>query len=186
MPEPMITPVRSRSASSSGIQSGVAHRLLRRRHRVEDEGVDLALVLRRHPVVGVERPVRPVAVAAPRRRCRRPDALASKRVILPAPDCPATSRAQVSSTPQASGDTMPSPVMTTRRIGRPLARKSAPFSAKAENPTSVDCSGPAPAAHRPRSTLRPQADVRRIAKPPRTGSRRPRRSVARCSGGAPD
>ena len=41
---------------------------------------------------------------------------ASNRVIFPAPDCPATSRAQVSSTPQASGDTMPSPVMTTRRM----------------------------------------------------------------------
>ena len=32
IPEPMITPVRSRSASSSGIQSGIAQRLLGRGH----------------------------------------------------------------------------------------------------------------------------------------------------------
>ena len=51
--------------------------------------------------------------------------LASNRVILPAPDCPAISRAQVASTPQASGDTMPIPVITTRRIGFPC-RKSPP------------------------------------------------------------
>jgi hypothetical protein len=45
--------------------------------------------------------------------------LASKRVIGPAPDCPASKRLQVSSTPQASGVTMPRPVTTTRRISAP-------------------------------------------------------------------
>jgi hypothetical protein len=37
-------------------------------------------------------------------------------VIGPAPDRPAISRDQVSSTPQASGVTIPNPVTTTRRI----------------------------------------------------------------------
>ena len=45
---------------------------------------------------------------------RQGRALASKRVIGPAPDWPARSRDQVSSTPQASGVTRPSPVITTR------------------------------------------------------------------------
>ncbi|GAB1363713.1 hypothetical protein MASR1M32_29490 [Rhodobacter sp.] len=40
----------------------------------------------------------------------------SKRVIGPAPDCPSRRRLQVSSTPQASGVTIPRPVTTTRRI----------------------------------------------------------------------
>src|SRR5690554_2514382 len=42
---------------------------------------------------------------------------ASNHVIGPAPDCPSIRRAHVSSTPQASGETIPSPVMTTRRMG---------------------------------------------------------------------
>src|SRR5690625_212402 len=42
---------------------------------------------------------------------------ASNHVIGPAPDCPSIRRVQVSSTPQASGETIPSPVMTTRRMG---------------------------------------------------------------------
>ena len=97
----------------------VAHRLLGRRDGEDDEGVDLALVLRRHPVVGVEGPVRAVAEGTSQAMSQA-RWLASKRVILPAPDCPAISRDQVSSTPQASGETMPSPVMTTRRISAPL------------------------------------------------------------------
>ena len=40
----------------------------------------------------------------------------SKRVIGPAPDCPSRSRVQVSSTPEASGVTIPSPVTTTLRM----------------------------------------------------------------------
>src|SRR5665213_2308966 len=38
-----------------GHPSRIAHRLLRRAHRKDDELVHLALVLRRHPIVGVER-----------------------------------------------------------------------------------------------------------------------------------
>src|SRR6478609_5335977 len=44
--------------------------------------------------------------------------LASKLVMGPAPLAPASRRAQLGSTPQASGVTMPSPVTTTRRIGK--------------------------------------------------------------------
>jgi hypothetical protein len=40
----------------------------------------------------------------------------SKSVIPPAPLCPARSLAQVGSTPQPRGVTMPRPVTTTRRI----------------------------------------------------------------------
>ena len=42
---------------------------------------------------------------------------ASKRVIGPAPDLPASRRSHVASTPDASGVTIPSPVTTTLRIG---------------------------------------------------------------------
>ena len=42
--------------------------------------------------------------------------LALNFVIGPAPDCPSNSRSQVVSTPSARGDTIPSPVTTTRRI----------------------------------------------------------------------
>jgi hypothetical protein len=44
----------------------------------------------------------------------------SNRVIAPAPDWPAISRDQVSSTPQASGVTIPRPVTTTLRILHPV------------------------------------------------------------------
>jgi hypothetical protein len=40
-------------------------------------------------------------------------------VIGPAPDLPAKSLAHVSSTFAANGDTMPKPVITTRRISNP-------------------------------------------------------------------
>ena len=61
MPEPMITPGALALRLVLGRPAGVAHRLVGGGHRVEDEGVDLALVLGRHPVVGVERAVRTVA-----------------------------------------------------------------------------------------------------------------------------
>ena len=51
---------------------------------------------------------------------------ASKRVIGPAPERPASAALQVSSQPMPSGPTMPSPVTTTRRAGsRPFALTAA-------------------------------------------------------------
>ena len=44
---------------------------------------------------------------------------ASKRVMGPAPDSPANMRFHVGSTPVPNGDTIPSPVTTTRRMQSP-------------------------------------------------------------------
>ncbi len=52
MPEPIMTPVRSRSSSSVGLPAGILHRLLGRGQREDDEIVHLALFLGRDPVVG--------------------------------------------------------------------------------------------------------------------------------------
>ena len=66
MPEPMITPVRSRPSSSSRRPAGVLDRLVGGGHGVEDEVVDPALVLGRSPV-GIEASK---SAAAPRHRTR--------------------------------------------------------------------------------------------------------------------
>src|SRR6266567_78105 len=47
---------------------------------------------------------------------RQPRSSTLNLVLAPAPDCPASRRDHVASTPQASGVTKPNPVMTTRRI----------------------------------------------------------------------
>src|ERR1700753_416407 len=44
-----------------GMPVGIVERLARRAHREHDEGVDLALVLRLHPLVGIERAVAALA-----------------------------------------------------------------------------------------------------------------------------
>ncbi len=49
------------SSSRLRLPAGVGERLVGRGHRIDDEGVDLALFLRLHPVVGVEGAVGPVA-----------------------------------------------------------------------------------------------------------------------------
>ncbi len=54
MPEPIITPVRSRSVLVLGLPAGILDRLLRRGQRKDDELVHLALLLGRDPVVGIE------------------------------------------------------------------------------------------------------------------------------------
>ena len=115
MPEPMMTPVRSRSSSSSGFQSAsrsaCSAAAMAKRMKVSTLRWSFGDI----QSSGLKVPSLPSPIgtsqAMPVGRC-----VASKRVIFPAPDWPATSRAQVSSTPHASGVTMPRPVMTTRRI----------------------------------------------------------------------
>ncbi len=117
MPEPIITPVRSRSVSSSGFQpasltacsaAAIANKMKVSTLRISlDDHQSSALNVPSEPSPnGTSQAIR---VANP---------LASNRVIGPAPDRPATRRLQVSSTPQARGETMPMPVITTRRIRR--------------------------------------------------------------------
>ena len=54
MPEPISTPVRSCFSCVSAFQPASFDRLLGGGHGVDDEIVDLALLLRLHPVVGIE------------------------------------------------------------------------------------------------------------------------------------
>ena len=54
MPEPIRTPVRSCFSCVSAFQPESVERLRGRRHAVDDEVVDLALLLGLHPVVGIE------------------------------------------------------------------------------------------------------------------------------------
>ena len=54
MPEPMRTPVRSCFSGVSAFEPESVDRLLGGRHGVDDEVVDLALLLRLHPLVGIE------------------------------------------------------------------------------------------------------------------------------------
>ncbi len=116
IPEPMMTPVRSRSSSSSGVHpasfSACSAAATAKRMKVStlrwSFGAIQSSALKVPSLPSPSGTSQAMSVA----RCD-----ASKRVIFPAPDCPATSRAQVSSTPHASGVTMPSPVITTRRVG---------------------------------------------------------------------
>ena len=128
MPEPIITPVAhlvlvGLSASSRHRRApGVAAHM-----RIDDELVDLALLLRLHPLVGIVGAVGAVAVRdhagdlAGQYRRRR-----SGRSLL-APLSPAIRRCQVVSTPQPSGVTIPRPVTTTRlMLPAPWPTPSAP------------------------------------------------------------
>ena len=74
--------------------AGILHGHLGRGNPIEDEVIDLATLLRLHPVIGIE----------------------GTLGAIPIGDCPSRMRLQVSSTPLASGVTSPSPVTTTRRI----------------------------------------------------------------------
>ena len=56
MPEPIMTPVRSRSSSLSGCQPESSTACTAAAMRIDDELVHPALVLRGDPVVGVEQP----------------------------------------------------------------------------------------------------------------------------------
>ena len=116
MPEPISTPVRSCFSGVSAFQPASASACVGGGHGVDDEVVDLALLLGLHPVVGIERAVASRRRAARSRRSgrrgRRPRTPSMRR----APLLPASSRDQVASTPQPSGVTRPSPVMTTRRM----------------------------------------------------------------------
>ena len=53
MPEPIITPVVIWSSWRLGLPAGIVERLRRRAHRIDDEVVDLALLLRLHPLIGI-------------------------------------------------------------------------------------------------------------------------------------
>ena len=96
----------------------VLQRLGRGGHRVDDEGIDLALLLRLHPLVGIEAAVGAVA-ARDLAGDRQARSAVSKLSIFAPPLSPARSRCQLASTPQPSGETIPTPVTTTRRIEQP-------------------------------------------------------------------
>ena len=61
MPEPIITPVLHCSSWRGRLPAGIVERLRGRAHREDDEVVDLALLLRLHPLVGIEGAVGAVA-----------------------------------------------------------------------------------------------------------------------------
>ena len=94
--------------------AGVVERLARRAHGVDDEVVDLALLLRLHPLIGIDR------CRSSRRRAGSLQAIwqamseTSKRSILLAPLSPLSRRCHVVSTPHPSGVSIPIPVTTTR------------------------------------------------------------------------
>ena len=96
------------------LPAGIVERLARGAHRIDDEIVDLALLFRLHPLVGIEGAVAAVAAAGScRRSCtegriRRSARWAWRRSRRRSDRC------QVGSTPQASGVTIPIPVTTTR------------------------------------------------------------------------
>ena len=121
IPEPMMTPVLSRSSSSSGIQSAsrsaCSAAVIAKRMKLSTLRWSFGAI--QSSGLNVPSDPSPQGTSQAMSHARW---LASKRVIFPAPDCPATSRAQVASTPQASGDTIPSPVITTRRIRTPLSQ----------------------------------------------------------------
>ena len=77
--------------------------------------IDLALLLRLHPLVGIEGAVG--AVAARDLAGDLAGEIRDLEIVDPlAPLSPVDSRVHVGSTPQPSGVTMPRPVTTTRRI----------------------------------------------------------------------
>ena len=97
------------------LPAGVIERLLGRAHGVDDELVDLALLFRLHPLVGIIGAVGAIAArdlaGDTRAQVGDVDALDAADSAL------AVDQArQVGSTPQASGVTIPNPVTTTRRI----------------------------------------------------------------------
>ena len=102
---------------SSGCQSASSSAWLRRAHREDDEVVDLALVLRLHPLVGIEGAVRAVAA-----RDHAGDLAGRSETsnvsIFRAPLSPRGCASRSASTPQPSGVTMPSPVTTTRLMSK--------------------------------------------------------------------
>ncbi len=118
MPDPIITPVRSRSSSVCGVQplSFTACSAAAMPYRMKSS------TLRRSfgsiQSSGLKLPSDPSPYGTSQAYfVTTPDA--SNRVIGPAPDCPSSRRDQVSSTPQASGVTIPNPVTTTLRMRVP-------------------------------------------------------------------
>ncbi len=61
MPEADQDAGRNLSSSLSGFQAGIRQRHIAAAHRIDDEGIDLALFLGLHPVVGIERAVAAIA-----------------------------------------------------------------------------------------------------------------------------
>jgi hypothetical protein len=53
IPEPIEHAGRTLVFIGFGMPVGIVERLVGRRHRINDEGIDLALFLRLHPVVGL-------------------------------------------------------------------------------------------------------------------------------------
>ncbi len=115
IPDPIITPVRQRSSSVAGTQpesctactaAAIPYRMKSSTLRCSFGSIQSS---------GLNVPAVPSPRGISQAYCVT-TAEASNRVIGPAPDCPAISRSQVASTPQARGVTIPSPVTTTRRI----------------------------------------------------------------------
>ena len=120
MPDPIITPVVDLVFVASRLPAGIVERLARGAHGEDDEIVDLALLLRLHPLIGIEGAVRAVAarhLAGDLAGKSETSNVSMRR----APLLPSIRRCQVGSTPQASGVTIPSPVTTTRLISGSLA-----------------------------------------------------------------
>ncbi len=156
IPEPMMTPVRSRSASSSGIQpaSRTAWVAAAMASRMKRSTLRWSLGAIQSSGLNVPSDPSPEGTSQAMLHGRW---LASKLAIRPAPDCPATSRAQVSSTPQASGVTSPSPVITTRRIGpRSLPKNRPPVYRETRRTDKPQSPGDPARPCRPAAPVRPR------------------------------
>ena len=108
------------------LPAGIVNRLRRRAHRIDDEVIDLALLLRLHPVVGIVVAVGQFGARHGRGNAGRQVGDVDRLPSLRTPLSPATSRRHVGSTPQPSGVNMPSPVTTTRLINRFLLAARTP------------------------------------------------------------
>ena len=121
IPDPTMTPVRSRSASSSGFHpaSASACSAAAIANRMKTSTLRLSLGAIQSSALNVPSDPSPSGTS---QAMVQASWLGSNRVMRPAPDRPALSRAHVSSTPHASGETMPIPVITTRRIAAPVPK----------------------------------------------------------------
>ena len=143
------------------VPAGVVQGLAGGRHRVDDERVDLALLLRLHPGVGIEGAVAAVAERARNRRCgRRGRRRRSAVTTLARRLSPAINRLQVASTPlpAASPSPGPSPLPAASRYPEPV-------------PSSQRIG--ARGRFRPRSARRPASALKRSSSRGTSPRRRP-------------
>jgi len=119
MPEPIITPVRSKSSCASGVQpeSSTACCAAATPYRMKSSTLRRSFGAIQSSGLNVPSVPSPYGTSQAYLVATRSG---SNRVIGPAPDWPSRIRVQLSSTPLASGVTIPSPVTTTRRILLPF------------------------------------------------------------------